>query len=76
MSWLFAVLLALAVVLVAGAEWPRLQARFGAEARRRRERAKRKASMKLLKTENDEFVASVERDLERLPTLDHDHDRP
>ena len=75
-SWLFAILLAVAVVLVAGAEWPRLQARFGAEARRRNERAKRKASLKLLKTESDEFAASVERDLERLPTLDHDRDRP
>ena len=76
MSWLFAILLALAVGLVAAAEWPRLQQRFGVEARRRRERARRKASLKLLKTESDEFVASVERDLDQLPTLDHDHDRP
>ena len=76
MSWLFLILLALAVVLVAGAEWPRLQQRFGVEARRRRERARRKASLKLLKNESEEFVASVERDLERLPKLDHDHDRP
>ena len=75
MSWLFAILLALAVVLVAAAEWPRLQQRFGVEARRRRERARRKAGLKLLKTESDEFVASVERDLDQLPTLDHDHDR-
>ena len=76
MSWLFAILLVLAILLVAAAEWPRLQQRFGVEARRRRERARRKSSLKLLKSETDEFAASVERDLEQLPTLDHDHDRP
>ena len=76
MSWLFAILLVLAVGLVAAAEWPRLGQRYGAEARRRKERARRKASLKLLKSETDDFAASVERDLEQLPTLDHDHDRP
>ncbi len=75
-SWLFAILLVLALCLVTAAEWPRLQQRFGAEARRRKERARRKASLKLLKSETDDFAASVERDLEALPTLDHDHDRP
>ena len=74
MSWLFAILLVLGVCLVAGAEWPRLQQRFGAEARRRKERARRKASLRLLKSETDDFAASVERDLEQLPTLDHDRD--
>jgi hypothetical protein len=76
MSWLFAILLALAVCLLAAAEWPRLQQRFGVEARRRKERARRKSSLKLLKTETDEFAASVARDLDQLPTLDHDRDRP
>jgi hypothetical protein len=63
-------LLVLAVVAVIGAEWPRLSARFGNEARRRRERNKRKSQLKLLRTERDEFEASVSRDLENLPTIE------
>lgn len=63
-------LLALAVAAVIGAEWPRLSARFGNEARRRRERNKRKGQLKLLRTERDEFEASVSRDLDNLPTIE------
>lgn len=74
MSWLSVVLLACAVVAVIGAEWPRLGERLGLEARRKRERAKRKSQLKLLRTESDDFAASVERDLEQLPTLE-DFDR-
>lgn len=74
MSWLSVALLACAVVAVIGAEWPRLGERLGLEARRKRERAKRKSQLKLLRTESDDFAASVERDLERLPTLE-DFDR-
>ena len=70
MGWLYIGLLALAVVVVIGAEWPRLSARFGLESRRRRERARRKASLRLLRTESDEFAASVERDLANLPTIE------
>lgn len=44
------------------------------EARRKRERAKRKSQLKLLRNDTDDFAASVERDLERLPTLE-DFDR-
>jgi hypothetical protein len=73
-SWLSVVLLACAVVAVIGAEWPRLGERLGLEARRKRERAKRKSQLKLLRTESDDFAASVERDLEQLPTLE-DYDR-
>jgi hypothetical protein len=73
-SWLSVVLLACAVVAVIGAEWPRLGERLGLEARRKRERAKRKSQLKLLRTESDDFAASVERDLEQLPTLE-DFDR-
>jgi hypothetical protein len=73
-SWLSVVLLACAVVAVIGAEWPRLGERLGLEARRKRERAKRKSQLKLLRTESDDFAASVERDLEQLPTLE-DSDR-
>ena len=70
MSWLFLALLALAVVLVLGAEWPRLSPKVGLEARRRRDRAKRKSQLKLLKTESDKFAESVERDLAELPTTE------
>jgi hypothetical protein len=73
-SWLSVALLACAVVAVIGAEWPRLGERLGLEARRKRERAKRKSQLKLLRTDSDDFAASVERDLEQLPTLE-DFDR-
>ena len=76
MSWLFIALLAAAIVLLAGAEWTRLSERAGSRARRQRARARRKAQLRLLKTESDEFAASVQRDLERLPTIEeHDPSR-
>ncbi len=76
MSWLSIALLACAVLAVVGAEWPRLAHNFGLDARRRRNRERRKAQFRLLRNdedeldESDEFAASVERDLERLPTID------
>jgi hypothetical protein len=73
-SWLSVALLACAVVAVIGAEWPRLSVRLGLEARRKRERAKRKSQLKLLHTDTDDFAASVEHDLEQLPTIE-DFDR-
>jgi hypothetical protein len=70
-SWLYIALLAVAVVLVAGAEWPRLEERFGVDSRRHRQRARRKASLRVVRDdEADEFAASVERDLANLPTID------
>jgi hypothetical protein len=57
------------VAVLVAAEWPRLQSRTGVEARRRRERARRKAQLKLLRTESDEFEAAVQRDLEQLPVM-------
>ena len=80
MSWLYIALLALAVAVVIGAEWPRLGARLetrvGADARRRRERAKRKASLRVVQTTDaDDFAASVERDLANLPTTTEDEYR-
>jgi len=69
-SWLYIALLALAVAVVVGAEWPRLEAKVGAEPRRRRERAKRKAGLRVVRDEADDFAASVERDLANLPTID------
>jgi hypothetical protein len=74
-SWVFVALLAAAILVLVGAEWPRLAGRFGLDARERRARAKRKANLKLLRSESEEFAASVERDLSQLPTLE-ERDRP
>jgi hypothetical protein len=69
-------MLACAVAVLVAAEWPRLQSRTGLEARRRRDRARRKSQLKLLRTESDEFEASVQRDLEQLPvTKEQDRER-
>ena len=70
MSWLYIALLALAVAVFAGAEWPRLQPLFGVDARRRRQRAKRKSTLRVVETDADDFAASVERDLANLPTIE------
>ena len=75
MSWVAVVLLACAVLVLVGAEWPRLDARFGGEARRRRDRARRKQGLKVLRSESDEFAASVERDLAKLPTIEREERR-
>lgn len=71
MGWPWIVLLALAVAVVIGAEWSRVGRLVGADARRQRERGKRKASLKLIRSEEEEeFAASVERDLAGLPTIE------
>ena len=70
MSWLSIALLVCAVVVLVAAEWPRLEGRFGLQARRKRERARRKAQLCLLRSDEEEFAASVERDLSRLPTIE------
>ncbi len=74
-SWLSVALLACVVLAVIGAEWPRLSERLGLEARRKRQRARRKSQWKLVPGESEDqdldaedFAASVERDLEQLPT--------
>jgi len=69
-SWLYIALLALAVAVFAGAEWPRLQVRVGSDARRRKQRAKRKTTLRIVETDADDFAASVERDLANLPTIE------
>jgi hypothetical protein len=74
-SWFAVVLLACAVAVLAAAEWPRLERLVGADARRRRERARRKAGLELLRTESDDFAASVERDLANLPTIEEREER-
>ena len=74
MSWLYIALLVLAIAVVVGAEWPRLshrlEARVGPEARRRREREKRKTMLRVVPDDADDFAASVERDLANLPTIE------
>ena len=73
MSWPWIALLVAAVVLVVAVEWPRLLAVAGSDARRKRERARRKATLRVVSDEHDEkaeFAASVQRDLDRLPTIE------
>jgi hypothetical protein len=71
------VLLVLAVVLVAGAEWPRLSARLGFEGRTARSRARRKQRLRVVRGDgiDEDFAASVERDLANLPTIGEPDDR-
>ena len=66
-------LLVLAAALLVAVELPRLGRRFGADARRQRERRKRKAQLQVITTEDDEsdeFIRSVQRDLDSLPTIE------
>ena len=72
MSWPWLVVLVLAAALLVAVEWPRLGRRFGAEARRRRERQKRKAQLRVVtpNDESEEFIRSVQRDLDALPTIE------
>jgi hypothetical protein len=75
-GWIYALLLAGAVAVLAAAEWPRLTARLGVSGRFPGAMKRRKAShLRLVRTESEEFAASVERDLNRLPTID-ERDRP
>ena len=69
-SWLSIALLAAAVLILAGAEWPRLSVQFGSGRRERRRRARRKAALRIVRSESEEFAASVERDLRSLPTIE------
>jgi hypothetical protein len=71
-SWPWLVALLLAAALVVAAEAPRLSRRFGADARRRRERARRKKQFRVVTAddERDAFIASVASDLEALPTIE------
>jgi hypothetical protein len=71
-SWPWLLVLVLAVALMVAVEWPRLGRRFGVEARRERERARRKKVLRVVtpEDESDEFVRSVQRDLDALPTIE------
>jgi hypothetical protein len=76
MSWPWIVLLALAVAVVVAAEWPRLQRVLGTEGRKQREREKRKAKLRVVNPDDEDFVASVQRDLEALPTIEERESGP
>ena len=69
-TWPWIVLLAIGVGVVVAAEWPRFERLAGADARRLRDREKRKAKLTVISTDDDEFVRSVQADLEALPTIE------
>ena len=70
------VLLVGAVLLLCAAEWPRLSSLVGADARAARSRRRRKASLTVIHGEgDDDFAASVERDLANLPVIEERDDR-
>lgn len=77
-GWIAIGLLVAAVLVVIGAEWPRLSERIGADAWAARSRKRRKEKLTLIEgeAEEDDFVKSVERDLADLPVLDEHEDRP
>ena len=84
MSVLSIVLLVLAALAVLGAEWPRFAEAVGAPRRAPRRladrtqtpRPGRRSHLRVVEAgDADDFVASVRRDLERLPTADRPDDR-
>jgi hypothetical protein len=77
-GWIAIVLLVAAVLVVIGAEWPRLSERIGADAWALRSRRRRKEKLTLIRGDEaeDDFVKSVEQDLADLPVLDEHEDRP
>ncbi len=71
MGILAIVLIVCAVLLILGAEWPRLSERFGGAPRvpsiRRR---RRKSRLQVVEPTDDDFAASVQRDLDDLPVIE------
>jgi hypothetical protein len=76
-GWIYALLLAGAVAVLIAAEWPRIGARLGLEERRLpRLRRRKSPQLRLVpESESEKFAASVERDLEKLPTTLDERDR-
>ena len=72
MSWPWLLLLVLAALLAVAVEKPRLERLFGSAGRRDRERQRRKKQFKVItpEDESDEFIRSVQRDLDALPTIE------
>jgi hypothetical protein len=71
-SWPWLLLLVLAALLAVAVEKPRLERRFGSAARRDRERQRRKKQFTVItpEDESEEFIRSVQRDLDALPTIE------
>jgi hypothetical protein len=71
-SWPWLVLLVLAAALAVGVEMPRLERRYGTAARRDRERQRRKKQLRVVTPddESEEFIRSVQKDLDSLPTIE------
>jgi len=77
------VLVACAVALIVGAEWPRLAGRWERKRPARRRRERRKRALTLVEGsgehgaggDRDDFERSVARDLDSLPVLDESDDR-
>jgi hypothetical protein len=77
-SVLAVVLIACAVLLVVGAEWPRLsaKARAGHEGPTRRPRSRsRQPQLRVIEGDRDDFAESVRRDLDNLPVIEEHDDR-
>ena len=72
MSWPWLVALVLAAALVIAVERTRLERALGTQARRDRKRAKRKKQLRVIgpDEESEEFIRSVQRDLDSLPTIE------
>lgn len=70
-SWPWIVLLALGLLVVVAAEWPRVARVVGVDARRHRARERRKAKLRIVTMDDDDdFAESVQRDLDALPTIE------
>jgi hypothetical protein len=71
------VLAACALLLVAGAEWPRVAGRTGwnLQPPRRRKRRRRTDLTVIEGGDSDDFARSVERDLDNLPVIEDRDDR-
>jgi hypothetical protein len=71
-SWPWLVVLVLAAALVVAAERSRLGDRFGVDARRKRDRDRRKKQLRVVTgdEERDAFIRSVAQDLDALPTIE------
>jgi hypothetical protein len=70
------VLLTCAALLVLAAEWPRISAKVGSDARATRDRRRRKEKLSVIDGDgDDDFAASVERDLASLPVIEERDDR-
>jgi hypothetical protein len=70
------VLAACALLLVVGAEWPRIAGRTGWNLQPRRRRRRRRTGLTVIEGgDSDDFARSVERDLENLPVIEDRDDR-